>query len=67
MALYRVKCYHLHYNVQFQKYTPQKRCEFPGGGGAVRPTILKKCMKTNQNFQWGGLGDVLSCFVMQMK
>ena len=45
--------------MQFQKisiFPPQKRLEFPGGGGSVRPKNLKKHMKLNWNFQRGGEG-----------
>ena len=34
---------------------PQRGLEFPGGGGgSLRPTNLKKCIKLNWNFQRGG-------------
>ena len=41
---------------------PQKGLEFPGGGGSVRPKILKKCLKLNWNFQrgMGGLRKIPS-------
>ena len=48
-------------NVQLQKIfilPPQKRLEFPVGGGgvggSVRPKKLKKCMKLNWNFLSAG-------------
>ena len=46
-------------NVQLQKISilpPQKRLDFLGGGGSVRPKKLKKCtcMKLNSDFQRGG-------------
>ena len=44
--------------MQFQKISipppPTEGLEFPGGGGSVRPKMLKKGMKLNWNFQRGG-------------
>ena len=41
-------------NVNNQKISippPQKGLEFSGGGGSLRPNILKRGMKINWNFQ----------------
>ena len=46
-----------YYIVKFQKISilPHSRdWNFLGGGAAVRPKNLKRCLKLNWFFQWGG-------------